>query len=831
MAQPIWNTPAGSLGTFPSLLPVIFQLSASAQSPASFISYALLCGVLPPGLSLDQDGLITGTPTLVTLATTSTFTVRVTDNLNNLRDRTFSMVVLGAAIPNFTTPAGSLLSVQDSIWVEIPIQYSNPDVNNTVIISLKEGLLPDGLEINESGIIRGYPNPPILNITFPLIVASATLTTASTNIITCSSTTGFALGRIVLFSGTMFGTISSTITYYIKSIINSTEFTVTTTQNGPTYLVTDGFGYMTVTLPVTSVGQPTIRTSSFTLKLESALGTAVAAYQLTVINQNTPVSQGGPGKTPNSRSPVILNTRPTTFNILPTNEYYGYYFTPPKESRTLTTPSAISTFIGTTQSDNYFAFKIIGKDFDNSVISYSYSGLPSGIIGNTTTGWITGTPILGSIGINQYNFSVAVLKGSFISDYVEFSYKISNGLDGIVTWITPANMGTIYNGTISTLNVLATAQVELYYDIVPGSGSLPPNLELLYNGEITGYVADQPTTQFLTLTETTDFTVTIRAYSPDYPLLKSNKTFTISVLQKYNQPTDILYINATPSITDRNIINSLLTNTTLIPTTDLYRATDIYFGKATSVVYEHLYGVFSSDLDEYIAAVTQNHYWRNITLGELKTAVAKNSAGNIIYEVVYSEIIDNLINPSGVSVSSEIYWPTPINLFQGSWYTSVDDIYTSYVNIFGQEYYTSLTPGSATVLYPNSLINMRNRVSAVLGQEYNSSLLPLWMTSQQANGNTLGYTQAWVICYTKPGKASTIKNNINNNWAYKLNQINFNIDRFTVDKSTTYNYDKTTNPPSWTGLPSATPVPDPLNSKNFHVLFPHKTILPNESQY
>ena len=829
MAQPIWNTPAGSLGTFPSLLPATFQLSASAQSPASSISYALLCGVLSPGLSLDQDGLITGTPTLVTLATTSTFTVRVTDNLNNLRDRTFSMVVLGAAIPNFTTPTGSLLSVQDSIWVEIPIQYSNPDVNNTVIISLKEGLLPHGLEINESGIIRGYPNPPILNITFPLIVTSASLTTTSTNIITCLSTTGFALGRIVLFSGTTFGTISSTITYYIKSIINSTEFTVSTAQNGPTYLVTDAAGYMTVTLPAASVGQPTIRTSSFTLKLESALGTAVAEYQLTVINQNTPVSQGGPGKVPNSRSPVILNTRPTTFNILPTNEYYGYYFTPPKESSTLTTPSDISTFIGTAQSDNYFAFKIIGKDFDNSVISYSYSGLPSGMIGNTTTGWITGTPILGSTGINQYNFSVAVLKGSFISEYVEFSYKISNGLDGIVTWITPANMGTIYNGTISTLNVLATAQVELYYDIV--SGSLPPNLELLYNGEITGYVADQPTTQFLTLNETTDFTVTIRAYSPDHPLLNSNKTFTISVLQQYTQPTDILYINATPSITDRNIINSLLTNTTLIPTTDLYRSTDIYFGKATSVVYEHLYGVFSSDLDEYIAAVTQNHYWRNITLGELKTAVAKNSAGNIIYEVVYSEIIDNLINPSGVSVSSEIYWPTPINLFQGSWYTSVDDIYTSYVNIFGQEYYTSLTPGSATVLYPNSLINMRNRVSAVLGQEYNSSLLPLWMTSQQANGNTLGYTQAWVICYTKPGKAVTIKNNINDNWAYKLNQINFNIDRFTVDKSTTYNYDKTTNPPSWTGLPSATPVPDPLNSKNFHVLFPHKTILPNESQY
>ena len=45
---------------------------------------------------------------------------------------------------------------------------------------------------------------------------------------------------------------------------------------------------------------------------------------------------------------------------------------------------------------------------------------------------------------------------------------------------------------------------------------------------------------------------------------------------------------------------------------------------------------------------------------------------------------------------------------------------------------------------------MRNRVAQVVGQEYNSKLLPQWMTSQQANGNTLGYTPAWVICYTKP---------------------------------------------------------------------------------
>ena len=151
--------------------------------------------------------------------------------------------------------------------------------------------------------------------------------------------------------------------------------------------------------------------------------------------------------------------------------------------------------------------------------------------------------------------------------------------------------------------------------------------------------------------------------------------------------------------------------------------------------------------------------------------------------------------------------------------------------IYEPTYYTSLTPGYARTLYPNSLFNMRNRVADVLGQVLNSTLLPVWMTSQQLNGSTLGYTQAWVICFTKPGQAETIKTNIETNWPYTLNQINFNIDRFTVNKSTTYNWENNLNPPAWSGLPSATPVPNPINSQDFFVLFPRETILPDETQY
>lgn len=838
MAYPIWNTPPGSLGIFPSGLFSSYELSASPVLPSVSLEYSVLSGSLPPGLSLNIDGLLYGIPSLVTAATVTTFAVRVTDNYGNIRDRTFSLTITGAAIPEFITPPGILLSTNDSLWISLPIAYNNPDVSNPIMIRLLEGVLPPGLEINDKGVIRGYPLAPTVNITLSSVTTAATLT-ETTNVITCLSTSGFTIGRPTTFTGTtVFGGIQEGVTYYIKSIIDNTSFTISTSPNGPILNLNSGTGFMTVTLAAISVGQPTIRTYNFSLELSSPLGGDIASYSITVINQNTPISQGGPGYPLNTRVPVLFNTRPETYNISNSNPYCGYYVLPPIDSIYNTYSPDDNAFIGTIQSSNFFAFKIIGHDFDNNNITYSYSGLPYGLTGNTTTGWITGTPTISTEGINQYSFSVAVYKTAnpaIQSPFFKFSFNLANEINGKVTWVTPSNLGSIFNGTISTKSVIATSDTALEYRVT--SGSLPPNLTLLSNGEITGYVANQPSTSLLTPGTKTDFVFTIEAYSPIYPVIKLERTFVLEVIQEYSQPTDILYIKAAPSLEDRAIIKTLLTDDSLIPAAYLYRPDDIYFGKATSVIYEHAYGIYASDVAEYIAAVTTNHYWRNITLGELKTAQARDSTGNIIYEVVYSQVIDNLVNPQGVSVSEEIYWPRPIDLGLGPWYTSITNLFTSYADILGQEYYTSLTPGFARTLYPNSLFNMRTRVGQVLGQEYDSRLLPQWMTSQQSNGSTLGYTQAWVICYTKPGFSSLIKSNIENNWnqpdglPYKLNMINFKIDRFSVDKGITYNYDKNSSPPAWTSLPSATPVPNPSDSKDFYVLFPRETILPDKSQY
>jgi hypothetical protein len=108
MSQPIWNTTQGSIGSYPAQIAVSpIQLSASAVPPATTVTYQLISGSLPSGLSLSSAGLITGTPGLVVSDTTYTFVIRATDNLSNTRDRTFSMLIF-ARQPIWITNIGSL---------------------------------------------------------------------------------------------------------------------------------------------------------------------------------------------------------------------------------------------------------------------------------------------------------------------------------------------------------------------------------------------------------------------------------------------------------------------------------------------------------------------------------------------------------------------------------------------------------------------------------------------------------------------------------------------------------------------------------------------------
>lgn len=836
MSNPIWNTPAGTLGNFPPNISTSIQLSASPVTPATEVTYALLSGTLPTGLSLSILGEITGIIPDDLSGSTVQFCIRATDDLGSIRDRTFSISVQGLTTPQLTIDSGFLISLYDSIWTEYSVLYTNPVDSNPVTFKVLGGSLPSGLEINTAGLIRGYPAIPVQETSYSAVTTTSTATSSSNNTITCFTTTGFYEGRTVTFTSTAIGGIIEGQVYYIKSVIDSTTFTISTTQYGPEVALTTATGFMIVTLDAYSVGNPVIRTYTFDLMIDSPLGSDTKTYSIQVINQTLPISQGGLGT--GIRIPVLYNTRPATYDI-ESSEYYRYYSLPPaaEYGEGVTYPLTEVAPIGKFYSGEYFAWKALGYDYGGAQVQYQYVGLPPGLTIDYNTGWITGFLSLPENTIERYYFSVGVYNATnplFSSPEIQFSMVITNGIEGDITWITPSNLGNIYNGTVSLLQLEATSDVTLEYTLV--SGSLPPNLILQPTGYITGTVAWQPTDEYLQQNDQFTFTFTVQASSPDHAVVTDEQTFTLTVIQEFSYPTDTLYIKATPTIPDRQLIASLLNNDTLIPADYLFRPEDSNFGKAQNVTYVHAYGIKSSDLDEYIAAVTTNHYWRYITLGSIQTALAKDENGNVIYEVVYSQVIDNLINPQGVSVQQEVAWPFAINLGLGPWYSSITNVFTSY-NL--PNYYTSLTYGSVRSVYPNSLPNMRDKVREVLGpslaQQGSSyyKLLPLWMTSQQESGSTLGYTPAWVICYTKPGYSSIVKNNIETLWknsegqVNKLNIINFQLDRFTVDKSSTYNWDNYVVPPAWTSLPSGQPPPNPTDSKDFYVLYPRKTILPN----
>ena len=437
--------------------------------------------------------------------------------------------------------------------------------------------------------------------------------------------------------------------------------------------------------------------------------------------------------------------------------------------------------LGTVRSDNFWAYQFIGLDFDSDVIEYvehaidgSTSTLPPGTTLDLQTGWLYGyLPYQGATE-NTYNFEIVVRKAydpQYHSDPYPFSLTLVGQVNTDVTWLTPSDLGTIINGSTSTLYVAAVNTLggrPLQYRLDPlAVNQIPPGLELLASGEIAGRVTfntfalDLGTTTFDRGTTTFDakFTFTVNAYSQD-GLVSVFKTFSITVLHVYGEPYENLYIKCMPPQADRDLINQLIQNQDIIPINLVYRADDPNFGVAKHVIYNHAYGLTAATYADYVSSLVINHYWKNLVLGSIKTAQALDDAGNVIYEVVYSQVIDNLVNDAGSSVSKSVTLPYPINQFDS---TEIDTV------------------------YPNSLINMRTQVIDTVGQI--SKLLPRWMLSKQTNGTVLGFTPAWVIAYCKPGKSGQVAYNIAQQYGEKLNLIDFEVDRYELDRLLTHNWD------------------------------------------
>jgi hypothetical protein len=692
MAQPIWVTSAGSLGTIPD--GVFYQTQVSAFDPdGDPVYFALIAGSLPNGIALSTTGSVEGVPIAVinlqgvpadvARDVTSKFCIRayttkIVDSqvvVDRFADRTFTITVAGQNIPSFITPSGSIGSAFDAGYYQFQIEFTDSDLTDIVTASIIAGSLPQGLSINASGLISGF----------------------------------------------------------IPPIDDSTEI------------------------------------FNFTVGITDGKNSDLREFSLTV-----------------EQSAII---KPYIANFTPSN-------------------------IGTFLSDSFFAYRFLGEDFEDQPIEYieyvgAGLGLPTGTTLNSSTGWLSG--YIPDLGITElvFNFAIQVQRvgdPSTLSDPYYFSVNINGSISGQITWISPENLGTINTGDTSTFSIeaISTAGLPLYYRFkendypTVNSGTynkLPQGLKLLSSGNIIGRVSfdtfslDNGTTtfdidstnRFITAPTTFDLTYrfTINAYSLN-GVINVFKSFVIKVNRNYNEPYQNLYIQAMPGLDDRVTLENILTDTTVFVPSSIYRLDDPNFGVADSVKYWHAYGLQASTVDEYLASLNLNHYWKNLLLGPIKTARALTANGEILYEVVYSEIIDDLVNSQGQSISKFLTLPYPIASYAAG-------ILSTLENLNWEDADPIIIYTNIETVYPNSLINMRDQVIDSIGKI--SEYLPNWMISKQENGQILGYIPAWVLCYTKPGQSKRIAYYFNNTYPDKLNKIDFKADRYELDRLLSRNWD------------------------------------------
>jgi hypothetical protein len=721
---PNWVTPAGTLGTIPE--GVFYRVPLVATSDST-VYYRVIAGRLPPGVQINETGVLSGNPSAVSTVqgvplavvedTTSQFAVRAyTERVVNgvtvidkLADRTFSLTIAGISTVTWTTPAGTIGTYFDGSQItDLTVSYTDPDIYATNIVTLIAGALPTGLTVSTDGVISGYITPN----------ADATLTS---------------------------------VTY------------------------------------------------SFTLRVSNGISSDTRTFNILVYARSTMTAD---------------NTHVTADNTFITAD------TAPVQPPIITTPVGS---IGSTRSDNFYAFEFTGLDFANNAFEFiATTALPPGLTLDPISGWMYGYVPFEGILSNEYSFNLVVREVNNPANYSEpytFSLTINGPVNSDVVWLTPADeverarvpssLGSIDNGATSTFYVEAVnvSDISLQYQLLSGSNSrLPQGLELLTSGHIAGRVSfdtfclDGGTTVFdvnlNTVSQPTTFdmvaTFTVNAFSVN-GLVNVNKTFSITVVRRYQEPYNNLYIQAMPPQDDRDLLASLLQNPTIFTPSLIYRNDDPNFGVARNVIYNHAYGLTAATYDDYVASLNLNHYWKNLVLGEIKTAQALDDVGNVIYEVVYSEVIDNLVNNDGTSVDKQVVLAFPID---------------------------ANTPNQIDSVYPNSLQNMRDQVIDVVGQI--SNVLPRWMLSRQANGRVLGFTPAWVIAYTKPGQSGQIAYNIQTQFGTQLNLVDFKADRYEVDNFLTKNWNREEQHWGYYDIPQV-PFPPSLTTFDFIGLPPFDT--------
>lgn len=348
-----------------------------------------------------------------------------------------------------------------------------------------------------------------------------------------------------------------------------------------------------------------------------------------------------------------------------------------------------------------------------------------------------------------YTFKVRVTKTSSADGKVAFrdrtfTLTVLGSVESNLSWVTTSTVGTLEMGQISELSIVAANTDPLQkitYTLT--SGSLPSGLSLATDGSIQGRL-----NYFTTSTSVSTFNFTAKAKDSNLGS-EITKSFTLRVNgytgKKYSQ----MLFEPLLSQEDRDYFTVFITNNLIFEQSLLYRPYDSFFGVQRSLQFILEHGIEQLNLNSYVPAIQNYFYRKKLYFGNIKTAFALDDSHNKIYEVVYVELVDNLVNEDGVPINETV-------------------------------------ANGNTVLYPNSIDNMRGELENIAATD--ELFLPKFMkTVQDDSGVPLGRILCLPLCYCLPGNADKIINRIKAS-GMDFKKIHFDIDRIkilnTLDNST-----------------------------------------------
>ena len=411
----------------------------------------------------------------------------------------------------------------------------------------------------------------------------------------------------------------------------------------------------------------------------------------------------------------------------------------------------MSSDLGKLRASNHHTIKIEAHDaypLDGTLVYQlidspdEYQILPRGLYFDPVTGYIYG--YLEHQAAVERNYEVTIDAVKTVGPSAEtsrqiFTLSVVGEIEDTIQWITASDLGTIETGSISELAVEAMSlndRNEIRYSLL--GGELPEGLELKQDGSIAG----SPAYNF---TGTYTFTILARDV---YELSEVTKDFSVEVVE--TGATEYTQIYMKPFLTrdKRRRYVDFTTDQSIFDPKLIYRYFDPNFGIQNDIKIVLEFGIEKLDLEQYVSALSENFYRKDFYFGSVKKVIAKKDK-DIVYELIYAEVVDTMINDNNESVSRIVY-------------SGYDDIY-----------------------YPSSITNMKDQLREIVKAdnsyiEVNDDLQPRFMkTRQTALADFLGYIRVIPICYALPGQADKIISRIKLS-GFDLKQFHFEVDRIII---------------------------------------------------